>query len=644
MAFVVSGGATAGPGGISPGLGAWSAPGLDVLPPLDRVLIWRTQPQVRTVISFLARNIAQLGLHTYRRVDDNDRQRVTDHPLALLLNEPLPRFSLYRLIERLVSDLALHDVAYWVKFFDGERRMLAPIPPTLIRPRGGSWLGPEKYETAGGQTLWPEQVVHFRGYTPEDMRVGSSTLDALADLLREDREATGQRTAMWRNGMRATGVLTRPADAAEWNPDERRRFREMWRTFTQGGGAEGGTPILEDGMDYKQVSIDPQKAQYIEARKLTREEVAAAFHIPLPMVGILDHATFSNIKEQHRQLYQDTLGPWLQQIQQDIAVQLLPDFEPPGSGVYVEFNISEKMRGSFEEQAAAASTATGGPWMTRNEQRARFNLPRVDGGDDLIVPMNVTAGGLASPRDTAPPPKAAPKTRSPAGAKADEPDPPAYEVEQAGFAAALAQWAEQQGGRLADVLGDEDALPSLLPWTETAPERTAELAATVRYWLLRIAAAGAWEVLAEFNPTADGWDPAVMEAWLAAAATTHAAQLVQAGDEDLADRVADPDLDTGQAVAGAREALLSTAALRAATAGTEARSFGGHDAADASGLVFKTWRTGSKPRPEHARMDGETVRLGETFSNGLRWPGDSAGSSAQTANCNCDLTYARAEE
>jgi hypothetical protein len=40
--------------------------------------------------------------------------------------------------------------------------------------------------------------------------------------------------------------------------------------------------------------------------------------------------------------------------------------------------------------------------MTRNEGRALYNLPDLDEGEDLIVPMNVTEGGLASPRDTAP--------------------------------------------------------------------------------------------------------------------------------------------------------------------------------------------------------------------------------------------------
>jgi HK97 family phage portal protein len=372
--------------------------------------VWRAQPQVRTVVNFLARNIAQLGLHTYRRVSDTDRKRLTDHPLAQLLASPLPGVTTYRLIERLISDLAIYDEAYWVKAVRQGQRLLLPIPPTLIRPAEGNWIRPDYYETAGGVRFEPDEVMHFHGYSPEDLVVGSSPLDALRALLVEESESTKQRAAMWRNGSRATGVLTRPADAPAWSPEAKRRFGEVWRTFASGGGAEGGTPILEDGMKYELISIDPQRAQYIESRKLSREEVAAAYHIPPPLVGILDHATYSNITEQHKILYQDTLGPWLTMIQQEIEANLLPDM-PDNDGVYVEFNIAEKMRGSFEEQAAAASTATGGPWMTRNEQRARFNLPQIEGGDELITPLNVTEGGLASPNDTAPEPDAAPKAR-----------------------------------------------------------------------------------------------------------------------------------------------------------------------------------------------------------------------------------------
>jgi hypothetical protein len=124
------------------------------------------------------------------------------------------------------------------------------------------------------------------------------------------------------------------------------------------------------------------------------------------MVGILDRATFSNVTELHKSLYQDVLPPLLVGIEEDFEQQLIPDWpDLIQSNAYLEFNLAEKLKGTFEDQARVMQTATGAPWLTRNEARARMNLPRMDdpSADRLIVPLNVLVGGQASPTDSAPP-------------------------------------------------------------------------------------------------------------------------------------------------------------------------------------------------------------------------------------------------
>jgi hypothetical protein len=450
---------------------------------------------------------------------------------------------------------------------------------------------------------------------------------------------------MWKSGARTTGVLVRPVEAPDWGPTEKRRFREMWRSFTDGGGAEGGTPILEDGMEYKAVGFNPEQAQYIEARKLTREEVSAAYYIPPPLIGILDHATYSNIKEQHAHLYQDTLGPWMVMLQQEIAAQILPDLPGDNSDVYCEFNIDSKLRGSFEEQAVAASTATGRPWMTVNETRARNNLPSIEGGDSLITPMNVTEGGQASPRDTAPEPAALPKARGLALVKSGRPsDLGAADTERDALATSLAKFTERAADKLLAAAGAKaDGMPDLLAlWAAGSKDRLAQLEALLADHGFRLAQVGAWTVLNEWNPEAEGWSADVMLAWILTAAQSHAEQHEEAGRKAVA-RVQEAEAE------GWREDLKqaalswgSAAAARAATASTELTSFGGHDAASASGLTKKIWRTGGRnPRPSHKAQDGEAVSLDDVFSNGLRWPGDGSGKTAELVNCNCTLDYAK---
>lgn len=374
--------------------------------------IWKSQESVRTVVSFLARNIAQLGLALYERVGDSDRRRLQDHPLAALLRRPNPWATRYRFINDLVHDFAIYDNAFWVKTNDNGIRGLRRIPPQYISIDGRDWLSPDTFRitgSAGARVLTREQVVYFRGYGV-NKDIGTSPLEALRRTLREEFTASEMREQVMRNGARMSGYINRPADAPGWSDEAADRFKRAWQSQYSGSGpGAGGTPILEDGMTFSPVSQTAKDLQYIEARKLTREEVAAAYFVPPPMVGLLEHATFSNITEQHKMLYQDTLGPWLTMISEEIELQLLPDFEVDPTRFYVEFNLREKLSGSFEERADAIQKAVGGPTMTVNEARALDNRPPIDGGDVLIRPLNVTANGdrnpspADAPADQAPP-------------------------------------------------------------------------------------------------------------------------------------------------------------------------------------------------------------------------------------------------
>lgn len=369
---------------------------------MDYFEIWRKQPSVRRTVTFLARNIAQLGLHLFERKDDTDRERLTDHPLARLLSRPNSFTTRYRFFNALVHDFAIYDVAYWWKVKTGDGgQQLVHLPAPLITPKGDNWLTPEVFEFQGakGRKLIPAaEVLYFRGYGGIS-DAGASPLESLRQVLREDWTASEMRDQVMRNGARHSGFITRPKDSPSWSDTARDRFKTEWQQNYAGASAAqgGGTPLLEDGMTFTAASQNAKELQYIEGRKLTDEEVCRSYFIPPPMIGILDHATFANIEEQHKMLYQDTLGPWLTMIQDEVALQLIPDFERQPDRLYVEFNIREKLTGSFEERAGVMQQAIGGPWLTINEGRAMDNRPPIDGGDELIKPLNVTQNGDQNP-------------------------------------------------------------------------------------------------------------------------------------------------------------------------------------------------------------------------------------------------------
>jgi HK97 family phage portal protein len=368
--------------------------------------IWANNPNVRTMVDFLSRNCAQLGLHFFRRVSDTDRVRLYNYDVASWFRRPNTATSRYRLIEALLGDLGVYFNAFWLKVRSqeqgGVRVRFVRLPPQEVTtyggliPRGFTWTN----GTNAPQPIIPGDLCVFGGYNALDPIIGLSPLETLRRLLAEDYAAGQYREAYWQNAGRMEGVIQRPKDAPKWTPDQKREWRKQWQERFAGPQNAGMVPILEDGMVWANTSHSAKDAEYLQARKLSREECASAYHIPPPMVGILDHATFSNIKEQHKQLYADTLGPWLEMIQEEIEAQILPE-SSDSTDVYCEFNIAEKLKGSFEEQAAALQASVGRPFMTANEARARLNLPAIT-DDPTADQLAAQQGGPSTPAAAAP--------------------------------------------------------------------------------------------------------------------------------------------------------------------------------------------------------------------------------------------------
>jgi HK97 family phage portal protein len=612
----------------------------------DYASLYRTQPNVRTCVDFLARNIAQLGLHVYRRVSDTDRKREREHPLARLLEQPLPpamKLTRYRMIERIVGDLGVYYNAFLLKMpRDGGGMSLLPVPPMIVTVKGA--LYPQSYEIQlNGRVLRPspDEIVHIRGYAPDSLHSGISPLETLRRVLAEEAAMGDYREHFWTNSARMQGIIERPADAPEWSQTARERFMAEFAALYTGTEQSGKTAILEEGMQWKEASFSAQESEYLAGRKLTREECARAYHIPLPMVGILDNATFSNIKEQHKNLYQDSLGPWLAMIEQDLELQLLADFTDSDK-LYIEFNIQEKLQGSFEEQVLSLQSAVGRPWMTANEARARQNLPSLPGGDDLVTPLNVLTGGQASPRDSAPPesepPKALSFVRTKSRGEFDPTLPDAREQHRRKWQQVLAAYFERQEKAIASRVPKGGAPTIEQVWTD-AERWDRELAqdlyklnvATATYWARWMAEQLEIEIIDE-----------QMYDWLSVHARRTAANINATTREQVTGALNQADFggSVRDVFANARVARVPEIAL---TEVTTSASFGATEAAKKSPYTTKTWQVNSgSPRATHAAMDGETVAINERFSNGLMWPGDPTGGSVdERAGCQCSVGFGR---
>jgi HK97 family phage portal protein len=605
--------------------------------------VWRSQPNVRKVVDFVARNVASIPIHAFDRVSDTDRRRLTDHPLADVIRQPRSRMSAYRFWHSVLSDGLLYDRWAVLKQPRGDGRglELVQVPSWRLWFRVDAlkrvesvwyWVGDQERvadDRDGWRELPLESLIFNYGYAPST--AGLSPIETLADMLAETAEAVAYRRQVWKNGARVPAYIRRERDpiGQEWSPQARQRFADGFRAaYTGDGPNAGGVPVLEDGMTLNALTaFSPHDAMDLEGRTLSAIETAAAFHIAPELVGARQ-GNYSNVREYRQMLYRDSLGPYITDWEGVLNAQLVPDLAD-GRVLYVEANVEAKLRGSFEEQAQMMSSAIGAPWLTRDEGRALMNRSPIEGGDQLVVPLNVITGGQASPRDSGSSQKSRAASEPARRVKAAPAEPHVDRTE-----AVLSAFFKRQAQVVKSRLGANDA-----EWWD-GERWDRELADDLMRLANMVTKSVAAETLDAIGFGPDAYDAERTLAFLKAVSERVAGSVNATTLAQVEAALVDLD-DPGAAVDRVFEVAETSRAKKSAlTVTTTFAGFATVEAAKqaAGGRATKTWVVNSgNPRASHAAMNGETVPVSENFSNGMPWPGSISGDVDEVAGCQCSL-------
>lgn len=623
----------------------------------DPIRMFARRDAFRTVAEAKASGQALVPLDLYERLPDDGRRRLApvDDAVAAALESPAPGLTPFRWIEALALDRILHDrwaflilpqedgsvqfirlPGKWISFGTDQLRRIVEV--RVHRSNGNHMPIPI------------EQVAFDVGYDPSpggDSTRGYPVSTTLESAAMELDKGAAYRDALLSNGPKVPMYYSRPLEAPDW---QKSGARDRWIEKMRAYSAEraGEAPLLEDGMEIKAA---PQLAagdvDYQSTRREAQIEFAIAMHFPPELIGYRT-GNFSNMESLKERLYEALSGDI-------IAFRQALNGGLRRAGLlsatrYVEENLGIRLASAPEKQASLLQTQVGAPVRTVNEARRMLNLPVVEGGDDLIVPLNVTKGGLASPTDTAPDPSllalpGSPRQKAlPAGRGGEPVFKAAAQKQVERFAGDLLKALERQAGRVAKVLGS-DSSPGPLGEAFDLERENAELASVIYPHAYALAQTGAAAVLSRYNPEEEGFDPEVLLPWLLKASAGQAQEMNSGTLAKLSESVQSEDWHAATVAALALVAGAAHASVWAQTIGTTATSFGSQDAAKVSGLNQKTWRhnSGKNGRSAHAALNGQTVEASALFTNGMRWPGDPTGGADDNANCHCTLEWSHSD-
>jgi HK97 family phage portal protein len=372
--------------------------------------LFQTQPWIAAAVMRMLTWSVRVPLKVYRRTGDDSRERLREdeHPFAEAVIRPWDRGYQAALVQALLGPVLVHGnsaleveegAGGQIRFDAKDWRFTQPLMPFR-----GSLAG-FKFDVDDPnlkREVSIDNCVHVAWWSPAPP-LGTSPLQQLGITLSIEDAAQRYQQGLFKNGARPGSAVTASEEFLGLDKEERLAIMAQLREdltalYTLPENA-GRPALLPPGLDWKPVGSSAVEAELIDQRKVAREEVAAVYQIPAPMMGILDKATYSNIETQREMTYTDALGPPLVLIEQALNAQVLYGLMRE-TDVYCEFDFAGVLRGDRLKEMQALREAIGMALMTPNEGRQKINMPRSDdpGMDMFYIPTNNLAPVGSPPR------------------------------------------------------------------------------------------------------------------------------------------------------------------------------------------------------------------------------------------------------
>ncbi len=343
-------------------------------------------------VRLLAETIATLPLNLYA-IDRNGKSSVAyaDALYRILHDVPNGEMTAVDFWESILAAILLWGNGYARKDIVGGVLIgLTPLRPELMAVVRDQVTGAilYRYSDPRGRVDYTEdQIFHVKGFSLDGL-VGLSPIafgrNSMGAAMAIEEAAAGT----FSRGMRPGGVLQMEQVL---KPDQRKQVEDNLIGKFSGAVNSGKVMLLEAGMKYQQVTMNPEDAQMLQSRAFSVEELCRWYRVPPFMIGYTEKTTSwgTGLEQQNIGFLTYSLRPYLKRIEQQISRSLIaPKMRATR---FAEYNLEGLLRADSAGRAALYASAAQNGWMTRNEIRAKENQPASDeaNADALTVQSNL---------------------------------------------------------------------------------------------------------------------------------------------------------------------------------------------------------------------------------------------------------------
>jgi len=358
-----------------------------------------------------------------------------NHPVMDLLHMPNPLQSKEQLFQLTYLWLAVRGEVFWVLTDDEggppgqQATRIWPLSPDCFEPRfsGGDqgdlvgwWYRPPRWmpnaATAGRLPLDLTEVVQFKFPNPMDPVRGMSRLTAVALGIETDLMVQSHNKALLANSAVPKGVITHE-DAL--SAEEESAYLQRWKDKHEGVQNAARIALLSGGFKYQSIALTPEDMDFIESRKMTREEVLAVMGTPPSVLGVTEFTNYATQLGQDKNFWDKSIMPYYHLIEATLDRSVFFDEVDTVFGGYDVSSI-EALRAGLREKVEIAERLSSDKLHVPPKvafELVDLEVPEYEGDDTALV------AALATPvEDVLMPPEPVPQvpTQGPDGTPADQ--------------------------------------------------------------------------------------------------------------------------------------------------------------------------------------------------------------------------------
>jgi HK97 family phage portal protein len=346
-----------------------------------------------SAVSLISDTISTLPVDSYIR---RDGARFAFRPRPAWVQQPDIDTTKEAFYGSLIVSLLLDGNGFVRVFRDGAGRVInmTVLNPARVEIRKNK-VGEVVYVYEGeGKPLNKNEMIHIPDVVrPGEIR-GISRVTALKDNFGLALALESYAARFFGQGATTQGLIEFPGNLT---PEQAKQLVDGFDARHRGFRKAHKTGVLSGGAKYVNTSVENDKAQFIDSRRMAVEDVARAFNIPPHLLGLPGTNTYSSVEQNNIAFVTHTLRPIVQKLESAFTPLMVN--EPGGSTAFIKFTLDGLLRGDANSRFSAYSVGLQAGYLTINDIRRLEDLPPVDGGEIIRVPLanvNIDAAELVA--------------------------------------------------------------------------------------------------------------------------------------------------------------------------------------------------------------------------------------------------------